>query len=319
MKSARAVVKPKVLDVNDAVAGMLKLLRRLIGEDVNLGWQPGANLHPVRIDPSQVDQILANLCLNARDAIGGAGRITMQTQNINITAEYCMKHIDALPGAYVCLTVSDDGCGMNPETMAQIFEPFFTTKGMGMGKGTGLGLATVYGIVKQNNGFICVDSESGKGATFRIHLPQVSAEVAAKTVLRKEDLPQSRGETVLLVEDEHSLRRVCSLFLRTYGYNVLEAETPGEALALISRTPSEIHLLLTDVVLPGMDGQQLAQRINAVKPGIKVLFMSGYTADVIAERGVLEQNIAFIAKPFTRDDLARKVRDVLGSAGSIHL
>ena len=307
----KQTVEPKVLDVNDAVAGMLKLLRRLLGEDIDLAWLPGADLHPVKIDPSQVDQILANLCLNARDAIEGAGKITMGTGNVIVDAEFCAGHAEATAGAYVFLTVSDDGCGMEPETLAQIFEPFFTTKAMGNGKGTGLGLATVYGIVKQNNGFICADSAPGKGTSFTIYLPQVAKETAETTVSCLAEIPKGHGENILLVEDENALRRICRLFLISLGYHVLEAETPGEALALVSRTPSEIQLLLTDVVMPGMDGRQLAQRISAAKPGIKVLFMSGYTADVIAERGVLEQKTAFLAKPFTRDDLARKVSDVL--------
>ena len=307
----KQTVEPKILDVNGAVNSMLKLLRRLLGEDIDLVWLPGADLHPVKIDPSQVDQILANLCLNARDAIEGAGKITMETGNVTVNADFCAGHTEASVGAYVFLTVSDDGCGMEPETLAQVFEPFFTTKAMGNGKGTGLGLATVYGIVKQNNGFICADSAPGKGTTFTIYLPQVAKETAETSVSSLAERPMGHGENVLLVEDENALRRICRLFLIALGYHVLEAETPGEALALVSRTPDEIHLLLTDVVMPGMDGRQLAQRISEAKPGIKVLFMSGYTADVMAERGVLEQKTAFLAKPFTRDDLARKVSDVL--------
>ncbi|OGV74990.1 MAG: hypothetical protein A3K19_12095 [Lentisphaerae bacterium RIFOXYB12_FULL_65_16] len=305
----KQTIAPKILDLNDAVAGMLKLLRRLIGEDINLAWLPGTDLRPVRLDPSQVDQVLANLCVNARDAIAGVGKITLETGNTTLDAEYCARHADAIPGAYVFLSVSDDGCGMDRETMAQIFEPFFTTKGLG--KGTGLGLATVYGIVKQNSGFIYVYSEPGQGTTFRIHLPQVAAGAVAATATSKAAVPRGRGETILLVEDEKSLRVTCGLFLEALDYKVLLAETPGEALKMVDRHPGDIHLLLTDVVMPGMDGRQLSKRISAVKPGVKVLFMSGYTADVIAQRGVLEQNTAFIGKPFKRDDLARKVRDVL--------
>ena len=307
----KQTVEPKILDINDAVNGMLKLLRRLLGEDIDLAWQPGADLRLVKVDPSQVDQILANLCLNARDAIEGAGKITMETGNVMVDAGFCAAHTEAAAGEYVFLAVSDDGCGMEPETLAQIFEPFFTTKAMGNGKGTGLGLATVYGIVKQNNGFICADSTPGKGTTFTIYLPQVAKETSEMAVSRQAEMPKGHGENILLVEDENALRRICRLNLISFGYHVLEAETPGEALALVSRTSNEIHLLLTDVVMPGMDGRQLAQRISAAKPDIKVLFMSGYTADVIAERGVLEQNTAFLSKPFTRDDLARKVSDVL--------
>ncbi len=299
----------KVLDVNDAVSGMLKLLGQLIGENITLAWLPGADLGAVRLDPSQVDQILANLCLNARDAIGRTGTITLETGNIDLDADDCARYADATPGAYVCLTVADDGGGMNPETLTRIFEPFFTTKDVG--QGTGLGLATVYGIVKQNNGFIDVKSGLGKGTTFRIYLPQVPAEPADKPVNSPAGTPTGRGETILLVEDEGVLRRTYGLLLNALAYKVISAESPEAALRLFTRNPEHIHLLLTDVVMPGMDGRQLTRRIRAVQPHVKVLFMSGYTPDLIATRGALEPNTAFIAKPFTRDDLARKVRDVL--------
>jgi len=291
------------------MAGMLKLLRRLIGEDIDLAWMPGAGLRPVKLDPSQVDQILANLCVNARDAIAGVGRITLETGTATIDADYCSGHVDATPGAYVWLAVSDDGCGMDPETLEQVFEPFFTTKGIGVG--TGLGLATVYGIIQQNNGFIHAYSELGHGTTFKLYPPQVTAEGVAAAATSRPTAPRGNGETVLLVEDEKSLRVTCSLFLEAFGYTVLTAETPGEALKAVAAHPGDIHLLLTDVVMPGMDGRQLSNRIRAVKPHVKVLYMSGYTADVIAQRGVLEEDVAFIGKPFNRDDLARKVREVL--------
>ena len=305
----KQVIAPKVMDLNDAVAGMLKLLRRLIGEDIDLAWLPGANLRPVRLDPSQIDQVLANLCVNARDAIAGVGRITLETWNATIDADYCARHVEARPGEYVCLAVSDDGCGMDSETQAHLFEPFFTTKGIG--KGTGLGLSTVDGIVKQNNGFIYVYSEPGKGTTFKIYLPQVTKTVMEEVPDAAAVVPKGRGEAVLLVEDEKSLRVTLSAFLEALGYKVLVAETPGEAVETAGRHPGKIHLLLTDVVMPGMDGRQLAQRFESVRPDLKVLFMSGYTADVIAQRSVLERGVAFIAKPFTHDDLARKVHEVL--------
>jgi CheY-like chemotaxis protein len=305
----KQTIAPKVLDLNDAVAGMLKLLRRLIGEDINLVWRPGAGLRSVRLDPSQVDQILANLCVNARDAIAGVGEITLETSNTMVDADYCARRPEAIPGAYVCLAVSDDGCGMDKETLAQVFEPFFTTKGLG--KGTGLGLATVYGIVKQNNGFIYATSDPGKGTTFRIYLPQVAAATAPAAVAGVAEVPRGRGETVLVVEDERSLRVTCSLFLEALGYKVLAAETPGEALKLTEQHPGDIHVMLTDVVMPGMDGRQLTERISAIKPGVQVVFMSGYTSDVIAQRGVLDEGVQFLSKPFTRDDLARKMREVL--------
>ncbi|MFA5204486.1 MAG: PAS domain S-box protein [Lentisphaeria bacterium] len=305
----KQIIMPQVLDLNDAVAGMLKMLRRLIGEDINLAWLPGAKLRPVRIDPSQIDQILANLCINARDAIAGVGKITLETGNLTFDAAACARHADAIPGAYVFLAVSDTGAGMSPETLAQIFEPFFTTKATG--KGTGLGLATVYGIVKQNHGFIYAYSEPGQGATFKIYLPQVADELAATTVSDATKAPTGQGETLLLVEDEKSLRLICHRFLENIGYNLLVAGTPEEALKWVDQHPGDIQLLVTDVVMPGMNGQQLAKLIRARKPGVKVLFMSGYTADVMTERGMLDPHTAFLAKPFTRDDLARKVREVL--------
>ena len=307
----KQVIVPRVLDLNDAVAGMLKLLQRLIGEDVTLAWLPGAALQPVRIDPSQVDQIVANLCLNARDAIAGVGKITLETGRTTFDTDYCARHAEAAPGAYTFLAVSDDGCGMDSETLAHSFEPFFTTKEVG--KGTGLGLATVYGIVKQNHGFIYAYSEVGAGSTFKIYLPQVVAEAVETTGILAVETPKGRGETILLVEDEKSLRVICRLFMEALGYKVLWAETPGEALKLAHLHPGDIHLLFTDIIMPGMDGLELAQQLGAVRAGLKVLFMSGYTADVIAARGKLDRELPFISKPFTRHELACKVREVLDS------
>ena len=305
----KQAIVPKVLDLNDAVAGMLNLLRRLIGEDIKLTWQPGAGVRPVSLDPSQIDQILANLCANARDAIVGVGTVILETGNITIDADYCERHAGAIPGTYVFLTVSDDGCGMDQETLAQVFEPFFTTKGLG--KGTGLGLATVYGIVQQNNGFIYAYSEPGKGTSFKIYLPQAAAKVMETTAKGTAKTPKGRGETILVVEDDEALRLLCSHFLSNLGYKVLLAETPGDALRMADQHPGEIRLLLTDVVMPGMDGTQLAKRLASARSGLRVLLMSGYTAEVMAHRDVLSQGTAFIAKPFTRDDLGHKVREVL--------
>ncbi|MCF7838671.1 MAG: PAS domain S-box protein [Candidatus Marinimicrobia bacterium] len=304
----KQTIAPRVLDLNDAVGGMLKLLRRLIGEDVKLTWRPGSDLRRVKLDPAQMDQILANLCVNAQDAIGGVGEIALETGSVVIGAELCAQYPEAIPGAYVFLAVSDNGCGMDQETLAQIFEPFFTTKGVG--EGTGLGLATVYGIVKQNHGFIDAYSELGRGTTFRIFLPAIAAEAPAP-VTDQAAAPAGRGETVLVVEDAPAVRKTCGQFLKALGYKALEAGTPEEALVIAKRHGGDIHLVLTDVVMPGMDGRQLAQRLSAVKPGVKVVFMSGYTADVIAQRGVLDEGVQFLSKPFTRDDLARKMRAVL--------
>jgi len=305
----KQTIVPKVLNLNDAVAEMLKLLPRLIGEDISLTWLPGRDLKPVKIDPSQIDQILANLCVNARDAIGGVGNITLETRNVSLDANFCSAHAGSVSGEYVMLTVKDDGCGMSPETLAQIFEPFFTTKGLG--KGTGLGLATVYGIVKQNRGFISANSEVGKGSTFSIYLPQAAGETIKATVASMAKEPQGRGETILLVEDEKSLRAICCRFLEAFGYKVLLADTPGEARKLFTQHQGDIHMLLTDVVMPGMSGWDLAQTLLSLNPRLKCLFMSGYTADVIAGRGVFDESIQFILKPFSREVLARKVREVL--------
>jgi len=309
----KQTIAPIALDLNDAVVGMLKLLLRLIGEDIKLTWKPGADLRPVKLDPSQLDQILANLCVNARDAIGGVGEVVLETGSTSIDAEYCAIHPEAIPGMYAILAVSDNGCGMDKATLAQIFEPFFTTKGIG--KGTGLGLATVYGIVKQNNGFVNVYSEPGKGTTFRIHLPMISDENVATTVTSKPAAPRGQWETILLVEDDASVRTTCGLFLLASNYKVLTAESPEQALVIAGRTTGDIQLLLTDVVMPGMDGRQLAKRIREDRPDIKVLFMSGYTADVIARRGVLDEGVQFISKPFSHDDLTRKLRQVLDTEG----
>lgn len=310
----KQVIKPIIVNLNDSVEGMLKLLRRLIGEDINLAWRPGRGLCSVLIDPAQIDQILANLCVNARDAISGVGEIVIETECARIDADYCASHPDAIPGEYVCLSVSDDGCGINEEDLAQVFEPFFTTKGLG--KGTGLGLSTVYGIAKQNFGFVYAYSEPGRGSTFKVYLPEVKAETAKSNKISKSEAPRGRGETILLVEDEKSLRVICGLFLKSLGYHVVVAETPGEALKQAALHPGAIHLLLTDVVMPGMDGRQLAKRISEAKPDVAVLFMSGYTSDVISRRGVLDEGMHFMSKPFTRDDLARKVRELLDDASA---
>ena len=308
----RQTAAPRVLDLNETVAGMLRLLRRLIGEDIDLAWLPGGGLGRVKIDPSQVDQILANLAVNARDAIRGPGRITIETENSVIDAASCAQRPDFSVGAYVCLAVSDTGHGMDAATQARLFEPYFTTKELG--QGTGLGLATVYGIVKQNGGFINVYSEPGRGTTFRIYLPRVAAAAASAAPDRPPAIPRGRGETILVVEDEKSIRTTCGLFLADLGYTVLTAECPAEALDRAATHAGPLHLLLTDVILPGMTGRALAMQLTARTSGLKVLYMSGYTADAISHQGVLEDGLAFLQKPFTRGELAAKVRAVLDDA-----
>ena len=304
----KQTIQPKVLDLNDTVEGMLKMLRRLIGEDVHLAWLPGADLWRIKMDPSQIDQILANLCVNARDAIADTGKITIETSNVVLDDTYTQSHPDCLAGDYVLLVVSDTGHGMDTDTRAHLFEPFFTTKGVG--KGTGLGLATVFGIVKQNHGLINVYSEPGRGTTFKIYLPRTEA----KTVAAAEEVQQRplRGsETVLLVEDEEQILNLGRRILQRLGYTVLAAPTPAAALALAEQQAGLIHLLVTDLVMPGMNGKELAERLQANHPDLKCLFMSGYTADVIAHHGVLQAGVAFLQKPFTVQTLAVKVREVL--------
>ncbi|MDD5170170.1 MAG: PAS domain S-box protein [Syntrophales bacterium] len=305
----KQTIDPKVLDLNETVEGMLRMLRRLIGEDIHLAWLPGADPWLVKIDPSQIDQILANLCINARDAIGGVGKVTIETGNVIFDKSYCIDHAGFVPGEFILLAVSDNGCGMDREVLGQLFEPFFTTKDVG--KGTGLGLATVYGIVKQNNGFINVYSEPGQGTTFKIYLPSIEDQ-AVRVKIQEAQEPFARGhETVLVVEDELAILDLSKLMLEREGYRVLVAGTPGEALRLAEKYSGEIHLLMTDVVMPGMNGRDMADRMLSLYPNLKCLFTSGYTANVIAHHGVLDDGVYFIQKPFSRRDLIVKVRSVL--------
>ena len=307
----RQAVAPKLLDLNQTVSGMLTMLKRLIGEDIDLKWQPGAELWPARMDPSQIDQILANLCSNSRDAISGGGAISIETSNCTIDQSYCAHNAGFVPGDYVKLAVSDNGCGMDREVLSHIFEPFFTTKGVG--QGTGLGLATVFGAVKQNNGSINVYSEPGLGTTFTIYLPRQANQVARSEPEPGPVPPEHGQETILLVEDEGSVLNMANLILTRQGYTVLAANSPGEALRLAEEHAGEISLLMTDVVMPGMSGRELAQELMRIHPRLKRLFMSGYTSDIIAHHGVLDEGVHFIQKPFTMADLAAKVRQVLDS------
>ena len=304
----KQTVAPKVIDLNKTVEGMLKMLRRLIGEDIDLLWKPGRNLRPVKVDPSQIDQLLANLCVNARDAITGVGKITIETDVADIDEDYCTDHAGFSPGEYLLLAVSDNGSGMGPETLGHLFEPFFTTKEMG--KGTGLGLASVYGMVKQNNGFINVYSEPGKGTTFKIYLPLFTTK-SALLPEREQDRQAERGhETIMLVEDEPAILKMTTMMLEKLGYTVLATSKPGEAIRLAHEHSGRIDLLITDVVMPEMNGRDLAGRLFTVYPELKRLFMSGYTANVIAHHGVLDEGVHFIQKPFSRKSLAAKVRQV---------
>ena len=307
----KQTIAPKVLDLNGTVEGTLKMLKRLIGEDIDLAWMPGADLGPVKMDPSQIDQILANLCVNARDAIVGVGKMTIETANHLFDEAYCADHPGVAPGEYVRLAVSDNGCGMDRETQSNIFEPFFTTKGVG--EGTGLGLATVYGIVKQNFGVIEVYSEPGQGTTFKIYLPRYQGE---DSPLRK-DLPEEPvaygHETILLVEDELAILNLTRKMVEQLGYTVLTAGTPNEAIRKARGHAGGIHLLLTDVVMPEMNGRDLSRTLRARNPRLKTLFMSGYTANVIAHHGVVDEKVCFIQKPFSMQELSAKIREALES------
>ena len=307
----KQTITPIVLDLNEIVESMLNMLRRLIGEDIDLSWLPGSEVWPIKVDPSQIDQILANLCVNSRDSIEDVGKITIRTENASPDEAYCADYPGFIPGEYVLLAVSDNGCGMDKETLDKIYEPFFTTKGIG--KGTGLGLSTVYGIVKQNNGYIGASSEPGKGSAFSIYLPRHADK---PEVVQKEDStePAQRGrETILLVEDEPSVMEMTTIMLERQGYIVLPASTPEESISLARKYSGEIHLLVTDVVMPEMNGLELASSLLSFYPNIRCLFMSGYTSNVIAHHGVLNEGVFFIQKPFALKNLTTKVREVLNS------
>jgi two-component system, cell cycle sensor histidine kinase and response regulator CckA len=307
----KQTIQPQILDLNGTIAGMLKMLGRLIGEDIEMVWMPCDNLWHVMMDPAQLDQILVNLTVNARDAISARGRIVIQTQMLEVGHD-SLPRPGVAPGRYVLLTVSDNGCGMGPETLEHLFEPFFTTKPVG--QGTGLGLATVYGIVEQNRGFILVKSEPGHGTSFEIYLPRHESNAPSLDEIDEAPAAPRGTETVLLVEDEQPLLRLTRRMLERLGYTVLTTENPRSALGLVEEYAGEIHLLLTDVVMPGLSGRELQARIGSCRPAMKSLFMSGYTADVIADQGVLIQGIHFLQKPFTLESLAAHVREALGSA-----
>ena len=307
----RQTIHPDVIDLNETVEAMLKMLRRLIGEDIELFWRPGTGPMSIFMDPSQLDQLLANLCVNARDAISGVGRLSIETDRVRFDARYCAEHAGFIPGDFVMLAVSDNGCGMDKDTLEKIFEPFFTTKEVG--RGTGLGLSTVFGIVKQNKGFIHVYSEPGKGTTFRIYLPPHTGEESLLKAEEAADIPAGQSETVLIVEDETAILKLARTILERRGYTVLTASTPGRAVNLSQAHAAQIDLLITDVVMPEMNGHELAETLQARFPKLKVLFMSGYTANVIADRGVLDAGVNFLQKPFSNRELAAKVHEILKS------
>jgi PAS domain S-box-containing protein len=307
--SRKELLQPQVLDLNVVVANLDKMLRRLIGEDIELvtilGPQPGR----IEADLAQLEQVVLNLVVNARDAMRQGGKIIVETVNLQLDEAYAQQHVAVSPGPYVMLAVSDQGCGMDEETLKHIFEPFFTTKHHA--EGTGLGLSTVYGIVKQSGGNIWVYSEVGRGTTFKIYLPQVNEVAAARETEPVSTAVAGGTETVLLAEDETLVRKFVRTILEEKGYTVLEAHHGSEALRAAIQHPGPIHLLLTDMVMPLMDGKLLGERMIGLRPGIRVLYMSGYSENTVVHHGVLESGTAFIEKPFTTEMLARKVRETL--------
>ena len=304
----RQTASPVVLDLNETISGIFNMLRRLIGENIDLEWKPGPGLWAIKIDPVQVDQILANLLVNARDAIAGVGKVSIETKNQMIDDSYKESGTNFIPGPYAMISVSDSGTGIGKHDLEHIFEPFYTTKEVG--KGTGLGLATVYGIVKQNNGFINVYSEPDKGTVFKIYLPKAADSISSP----EEEIPRKKlngSETILMVEDEKAVLKLGKSILGRYGYTVLDAQTPNAAIALAKSRREKIHLLITDVIMPEMNGKELMEILLDLHPEIKCLFMSGYTADAISHHGVIDKGVNFLQKPFSVKSLAEKVRELL--------
>jgi len=309
--SRKQMLAPRILNLNDIATENLRMLTRMIGEDIDLMMVPGKELWPVRADPGQIEQVIMNLAVNARDAMPSGGKLTIETANVTLDEDYARLHAPLRPGDYVMAAITDTGGGMDAETQSHIFEPFFTTKGQ---KGTGLGLSTVYGIVKQSGGYIWVYSEVGRGTTFKIYLPRVassgepSAQAAAPVQFQK---VEPGTETILLVEDEANLRYLARQYLEKQGYKVIEAADGAVAMQIAVAHEAVIHLLLTDVIMPGMNGRELAQRISEIRPNVKVLYMSGYTENVIGHNGMLDAGVRLLQKPFNLRDLKIKVREVL--------
>ena len=307
--SRKQVLQPKVLELNAVVTNMERMLHPMIGEDIELHTVLHPQLGRVLADPGQIEQVIMNLAINARDAMPHGGRLTIETANVELNETYARRLLTITPGPHVLMAVSDTGCGMDKGTQAHIFEPFFTTKEQG--KGTGLGLSTVYGIVKQSGGSIWVYSEPGRGTTFKIYLPRVEEPAESVEPDTARARPPNGTETILLVEDEAGVRSLARAALQVYGYTVLEAANGDEAIRICDRRQGAIHLLVTDMVMPGMDGRALSEQLIARLPQMKVLYLSGYAGGAIVNNGVLDSSMAFLQKPFSPEALARKVREVL--------
>ncbi|MES1175873.1 MAG: response regulator [Myxococcales bacterium] len=309
--SRKQVVAPVVVDLNQLLLGAMRILERLIGEDVQVVFKPGAALRAVRVDPSGMEQVLINLAVNARDAMPQGGLLSITTAMAQLDAAFCQQHLDARPGSHVLMTVQDTGVGMSEGVLSRLFEPFFTTKGPG--RGTGLGLSIIYGIVQQGGGFVHVESGVGVGSTFKIYLPTVQEKPVTKVIMPEPELPRG-NETILLVEDEVLVRSLVSKFLLSQGYRVLSAARGSDAVQLAAQHGAGIDLLVSDVILPNMNGRQIYEKLAEDRPSLRVLFMSGYTENIIAPHGVLESGFYFVQKPFSLKELARKVRQALGES-----
>jgi two-component system, cell cycle sensor histidine kinase and response regulator CckA len=312
--SRKQVISPVVVDINDVITEAGNSLSRLIGEDIAFRFIPGRGLWKVRCDPTQIDQIIMNLAVNARDAMPGGGELAVATANVSLDETYFLRErIESKPGDYVRIEVSDSGCGMDKDTLAHIFEPFFTTKKPG--EGTGLGLATTYGIVKQNDGFVVCRSRLGRGTTFTVCIPRFTG-ADDKIINREEGRTVSGSGTILLVEDEEIVRMVTVKMLQRIGYSVLAAKTADEALSYCGNNDVSIDCLVTDVVMPGMNGTELVEKATTLRPDLKVLFMSGYSGNILTRHGVAGEGVHFLQKPFSIEDLTRKLSDAIGGGGS---